>query len=183
MILTSLDLELNQPTGSIIQVGWCIGNTLDGSILERRQIIINLIEAIDPFITKLTGITQEQVNSGDSLREAYRMLSADHVKHKSFMNPLTWGGGDSWELKKQLAAQFTAGEPLDDWCFGRRWIDAKTLYVSWRIANGKPIQGGLSKAMSRIELQFKGHSHRADWDAYNTFVIYCELLKRLEEGT
>ena len=98
-----------------------------------------------------------------------------HLRHKSFTNTITWGGGDSKELLDQL------GMDQEDkrWCFGRRWIDAKTLFVSWRFANGLQIQGGLKNACNKIGVKFQGPAHRADLDALNTFHAYRMMLNKL----
>lgn len=169
----SFDLEMNQPSGTIIQVGYVVGDTDTGEILNRGCHNIYCEEEIAPRIELLTGVTQHDVNKGISLVDMYKILVDVHQKYNCFRNPLTWGGGDSHELKTQLRV---AGVK-DPHLFGRRWIDAKTLYVSYRLANGKPPQGGLAKAMLRLGLKFDGRKHNAGDDAYNTFLIYLKLLK------
>lgn len=178
-IFTSLDLELNQnPEGAkIIQIGAVVGNIYTGEILERLSVFINPHEELLPFIIQLTKITQEDVDNGVTLEEAYGLLRDMHKRHSSFCNPITWGGGDSAELLAQLKKE---NPSFRDWCFGRRWIDTKTLYVTWRIANNKPPVGGLSKAMRNLGLQFKGHAHDATWDAENTFYTYVKLVKMMK---
>ena len=52
MNVMALDLELNQPSKSIIQIGICIGNIQTGEILEKLDWIIKQPEEINPFITK-----------------------------------------------------------------------------------------------------------------------------------
>src|ERR1035437_5490268 len=101
-VFTSLDLEMNQPSGSIIQIGAVVGNIVTGEILEKLCVNVKIDEEISPFITELTGITQEDVNNGISLLEAYNLLAVLHLKYKSFCNAITWGGGDTQELFKQL---------------------------------------------------------------------------------
>lgn len=172
-IFTALDLELNQPSGRIIQIGAVVGNINTGEVLDKISIFVNPQEQLSEFIIGLTKIKQPMVDAGLSLPEAYLQLQAFHKKNGSFYNPITWGGGDTIELKAEL--QQSPNPP--EWCFGRRWIDAKTLYVSWRLSNGKPPVGGLAKAMRNLGLQFKGCAHRADDDAENTFRIYAALLE------
>ena len=171
----ALDLELNQPSGKIIQVGVAIGdkNTRFEDYVVRKW-YIDPKEPISEFINDLTGITDADIRA-----EAY---SHDHVarelselikEHKCFINPVTWGGGDSREL-------------LDEFCqnhadfphFGRRWIDVKTWYTYLMLTRGKAPGGGLASAMGYFKLQFKGKAHRADVDAANTLALFFKLLDR-----
>ena len=176
-IFTSLDLELNQPSKKIIQIGACIGNISTGQILEKFSVFVNPGEKISPFITDLTKITQEDANNGLTLEEAYRKLQKMHDNYGSFVNPITWGGGDSQELLEQLKQE---NPHFEGWCFGRRWIDTKTLFVSWRFANRQPIQGGLARSMTKVGLNFQGQKHNALDDAVNTFRMYCVMLNKLK---
>lgn len=175
MKLTSLDLELNQPSGKIIQIGAVIGDTQTGEITQRLRVYVDPQEPLSEFIIQLTGITEADIKEkGVTLKEAYLQLKDFHLRHSSFINPLTWGGGDSQEVFDQLTS-----EDRVDWPFGRRWVDAKTLYVSECIARGLPVQGGLSKVMTKYNMKFNGRKHDAQDDAENTFRLYHEMLVRI----
>jgi len=173
MKLTVLDLEMNQPSGKICQIGAVIGDTITGEIEHRLRIYVNPGEPIAPYITELCGITQEQIDAeGVTLAEAYNQLRDWHLKYGEFMNPVTWGGGDSQEIYDQLDES-----TRENWCFGRRWIDAKTLVVSRMIVrDNKVYSGGLASAMKRFGLTFQGRKHDAQDDAENTWKIYNYML-------
>lgn len=177
-IFTSLDLELNQAeTGAkIIQIGAVVGNLLTGEILEKLSVFINPHEALTPYIIELTGIKQADVDAGVSLLEGYNQLKDLHKRHGSFINPIQWGHGDTTELHAQIKAE---NPEFKDWCFGRRCIDAKTMYVMHRIAQGKPPVGGLAKAMTKFGLAFKGRKHNATDDSLNTLIILSHMLKTI----
>ena len=179
MKLTSLDLEMNQPSGKIVQIGAVVGDTDTGEITQRLRIYVNPGEPIVPFITELCGITQEQIdNDGMPLDDAYQILKDFHRKYTEFLNPITWGGGDSAEVREQLSPA-----AREDWCFGRRWIDAKTLVVSRMIGKeNKVYSGGLGTAMKRFGLKFDGRKHDAQDDAENTFKIYHHMLYLMRHG-
>lgn len=184
MKLLCLDLEMqtpggNHPTGKIIQVGYCIGETNNGKILKSNSIYINIHEQLTDFIKDLTHITQEQVDNGTTLFDAYITMMKDHKKYGCFINPLTWGGGDSVYLRKELKREHPVSDDRVYWRLGRRWIDCKTLYVAWRCANNKQLAGGLSKAMTKFNLKFEGKKHNAEDDAINTFRLYCRLLDEM----
>lgn len=176
-VFTAIDLEMNQPSKSIISIGATVGNIITGQVFEKLHVIIKVDEHISSYITDLTKITQEDVNNGTSLEEGYKQLKRLHEKYLSFINPITWGGGDSQELFEQLKK---LNPNFDGWCFGRRWIDAKTLFVSHRLSNGQPIQGGLAKSMLKYGLKFEGQKHNARDDAYNTFRMYVKMLELLK---
>ena len=171
----SLDMEYNQPSKAIIQIGITIGNLATGDILERKKWHIKSDEILAPYIIKLTAITQEDVDNGKSLIEIYTELEALHKQYDCFRNVITWGGGDSEDLRNGLK--------LDDetFLFGRRWIDAKTEFIGYCFANDMHHQSGLAKSLTRLGLKFEGRKHDAGDDSYNTFKIYRELLKLKEK--
>lgn len=172
-IFTSLDLEMNQPSEKIIQIGACIGNLTTGQVLEKLSVYVDPGEPIAPYITELTKITDDDVRGAGTLEEGYRKLQKMHENYGAFVNPITWGGGDSKELFEQIKKE---NPHFEGWCFGRRWIDTKTLFVSWRFANGQPIQGGLARSMTKVGLAFQGQKHQAPDDAVNTFYMYRAMI-------
>ena len=101
MKITSLDLELNQPSGKIIQIGACVGDTKTGEVIKTYCCDIRIDEILEPRIIKLTGITQERVDAGKDIFQSYLELASMHKEHQCFINPITWGGGDSIYLKQQ----------------------------------------------------------------------------------
>ena len=122
----ALDLELNQPSGKIIQVGVAIGdkNTRFEDYIVRKW-YINPQEPISEFITDLTGITDADISANAYSHEyVARELSELIKEHKVFVNPVTWGGGDSVELLAEFCRNHA-----DFPHFGRRWIDVKTWYT------------------------------------------------------
>jgi len=181
MNFTSIDLELDQPSNRIIQLGAVIGNMNTGEILEKVSYIIKYPDKLNPFIVTLTGITDELIaTEGIDLHDAYLQLKELHKKHNCYMNPITWGGGDSAELKAELETdpRFIPTE----WCFGRRWIDCKTVFLTLAFGAELKTQSGLAKSMVRSGLRFNGRKHWATDDALNTFILYRHLVKSMPKG-
>ncbi len=174
----ALDLEMNQPSKRIIQIGACVGDVTNGEILETLSVFVNPNEELAPFIIDLTGIKQEDVDSGMNLPEAYDKLVELFKKQTPFINPVTWGGGDIVEIFNQLNKYYP--DHKFDNVFGRRWIDVKTLFVCWKlgIGQGNNMQGGLAKSLTKFGLKFEGKKHNATDDAVNTFRMYCAMLKK-----
>ena len=180
----ALDLELNNaddgstPTPKIIQVGVAIGSAKQSPsewITKKWYVRVN--EPIYPFITELTGITNQDIQQfGMTHYEIGQELSRLIKDNDVFVNPVTWGGGDSTELKSEFDQH-----GIEFRHFGRRWIDVKTWYVLRLLANGKRPSGGLSSAMGVYKMHFEGKAHRADVDAYNTLRLFFEILKRQKQ--
>lgn len=184
MNVMALDLELNQPSGAIIQVGITIGDVYTGAVLEKRGWITYIPEALDPinpFITELTGINQEMVNNGVLLIQAYKEMTELYNKHNCTLNFVTWGGGDHKAVRAQLYEQKEQVAPNDAilWEYGHREFDVKTLFLGFAMAGGKKVRSGLAKSMTRVGMAFKGTKHWAPDDAENTFLLLVHLLKKL----
>jgi inhibitor of KinA sporulation pathway (predicted exonuclease) len=96
-LLVSLDLELNQPSRRIIQIGAVVGNIRTGEIVSQFDSKVSPDEELSPAIAKLTKIKQEEVNEAPKLREAYESLKRwlDPFASERVLNPITWGGGDT----------------------------------------------------------------------------------------
>lgn len=183
-ILLSLDLEMNQPSGRIIQIGAVAGNLATGEVLGTYDAIVDPQEPITDFILNLTSIGDGTVlERGQTLLGAYEGLRAFAFQHNCEMNPLTWGGGDSVEIRAQLESPLTELDGAFDtetWPFGRRWIDAKTVFQAMRRAHNMPLQAGLASALGKCGMAFKGRKHYAPDDARNTFYIYRWMLLQMK---
>jgi inhibitor of KinA sporulation pathway (predicted exonuclease) len=175
----ALDLEMAQPSNKIIQIGAIAGDLSTGEVIDSFNRYIKIDEELSEFIVKLTGITNAMLDSeGVPLTQAYLDLVDFARRNNTYLNPIVWGGGDTVALREQVKAE----TPSAPWSFGRRWIDAKTVYISYCLANAKKPYGGLAKSMTKLGINFKGTKHTALDDATNTFIIYCKLLELIKKG-
>lgn len=181
MNVMALDLELNQPSNTIIQIGITIGNVYTGEVLEKKGWLICVAEEINPYITQLTTITQEMVDSGVFLDDAYREMTELYKKHNCTLNFVTWGGGDHKALRTQLFEHYDLNPSLGkvQWEYGHREFDVKTLFLALAMAGSKKVRSGLAKSMTRVGLAFEGTKHWAPDDAHNTFRLLVHLLRKL----
>lgn len=172
MLFMSLDLEMNQPSGKIIQIGACICSFNTGLIVDELRIFVNPNEELNPQISTLTGITDQQLKRGVSLFEAYEKLANLLQKYQCFPSPLIWGGNDNLVLKTEL----DKANVSYTWIFGHEAIDVKAIYFAHTIKSGTPFYSGLEKIMKKLNLEFDGRSHDALYDAKNTFLLAYYLI-------
>lgn len=173
-LIVALDLEFNQPSGRIIQIGAVVGDLETGKILTEFSNFVNPQEYLAAEISTLCGIVPDVLDLAGTLPDAYAAMLcwlAPFSKERQ-LNPLTWGGGDSIELKHQLGL-------ADQWAFGRRWVDVKTVYSAVQHSRGRQPEGGLKVAMRKVNAAFVGRPHDARDDARNTFFMYYRLLDLL----
>jgi inhibitor of KinA sporulation pathway (predicted exonuclease) len=176
----ALDLEFNQPSQRIIQVGAVIGRVATGQVLNRFSVYVNPDEPLSPKIADLCGIAPGVLEIAGDLAEAYEHLEnwlAPYAGERR-LNPLTWGGADAHMLLEALG--YNDGSTG---LFGRRWVDVKTVYTAWQDAQGLPATGGLASSMKRLGLAFQGRQHDAADDALNTFRMYARLIQAVQAGT
>jgi inhibitor of KinA sporulation pathway (predicted exonuclease) len=181
MNFLSLDLELNNsreglPDPKIIQVGISVGN-LDSGILLTKCWFLDPGEPIFEFITGLTGITDFEIaQKSISMKLMSEELSDIIKKYECFVNPVTWGAGDAIKLIADLK-QNDIYFPH----FGRRELDVKQIYTYLMICQNRSLKSGLSSALGRFKLQFRGRPHRADADAENTLLLFFKLIERQQK--
>jgi inhibitor of KinA sporulation pathway (predicted exonuclease) len=184
----SIDLELNNKqdgtTPKIIQVGVSIGSPVRPDDIKTFSWYLDPQEPITPFITKLTGITDEIIKEKSVSHETVaEELGALININKCFVNPIVWGGGGEGNDATELKDEFRERN-IDFPFFGRRVVDVKTLYVFNQMVQGKSPSGGLRKSMISYGLTFEGQSHRAEIDALNTlrfFFYFLEKQRKFEE--
>lgn len=178
----SLDLELNNKqdgtTPKIIQVGIAIASPLRPDDMRTFSWYINPEEEISPFISNLTGITDEIIKEKSVSHDVVaKELGELLTVNECFVNAVVWGGGGDGNDASELKDEFRERN-IHFPFFGRRVIDVKSTYVFLEQVSGRSPSGGLRKSLSRYGLKFQGTPHNAEYDALNTLRFYFHLLNR-----
>jgi len=182
MLVCALDLEMNQPSQKIIEVGYTIGDIYTGEVKLSKGLIVNPHEQLSEFIINLTHISQEMVDIGYELVDAYKEMMKDCETLGVHRQPVVWGGGDVRTLKQQVNEIDSSILRKDSgiWSFGYTEMNDKNIVQAILGAKKLKTQGGLARSLGKFGLNFKGTKHRAIDDSLNTFLIHVELLKRLQ---
>lgn len=169
----ALDLELNQPSNRIIQVGVCIGNAVqkpEEYLTQKWYLDPN--EPIDTWITDLTGITNSDIKTYAVSHETVaREINNLIKKHKPWLQPVVWGYDDAGQLRREFERNNVEFKH-----FGGRWLDVKTIYNFLQFSLNNSPNGNLQQAMLTADSWFEGSQHRADIDAFNTLKFWFYLM-------
>lgn len=165
--LVVFDLEANQPSGRIIEIG-AIKLSREGKINteDTFQAFVNPNEELDPYVRNLCGITPGNLREGQQLNEAIAEFYTWAVKESKNIVLCSWGNYDVAELRIQCK------EARIDYPFRGKSIDAKSI-ATWVSAMVKKniASDGLTTMLNGWNCPFDnmlGNKHRALGDAYNT---------------
>lgn len=163
MKLVVCDLEMNQPSGRIIQIGAVQLDCRTGKISDPFDRIVHPKfwgdgeKLLSPEIVELTGITQERLDAEG--------LPLAHVLHEFWAyvgsKPMAAWGRDVWLL---IEASRTLGVAHKI----PRALDVKSLGEILRCIYPGKTKGGLKSTMEAFGMQFQGRQHDAVRDARNT---------------
>ena len=129
---------------------------------------------LSPFCTRLTGITQEQVDSGMRLAAALESLHAFLAAHGALSGSerllcATWS---DWDLQHMLASE-ARWRRLELPPHLRSWCDLRSVFR----AQYPRAQGGLEEACATAGVPWEGRAHSGLDDATNTacLAVHCCL--------
>ncbi|MHA1267353.1 MAG: exonuclease domain-containing protein [Candidatus Helarchaeota archaeon] len=150
----------------IIEIGICAVNRDTGEILEKRDILVRPQNSIvSDYCTQLTTLTQLQVNSGISLKEACAILEREFDSKQRVW--ASWGDFDKKQFERECGAKNIS------YPFGLEHINLKKLFAK---KMKLPQEIEVKEALQLLGLKFEGTYHRAIDDVYNIAIIYAKLL-------
>jgi len=160
--------EKNAPQGvnEIIEIGICSVNTKSGNLFEPRSIIVKPRRStVSEFCTKLTTLTNEDVESGTSFSEACAILTNEYKAEK-----YTWASYGNYDMN-QFKTQ--CGRENVTYPFSGSHINVKVLFA---LVNSLPRQIGMAKALKMLKIPLEGTHHRGVDDARNIAKILSKIL-------
>lgn len=169
---TCWELPKDQPAGAkneIIEIGIVPISLADLTIGEPKSILIKpATSKVSRFCTRLTTLTQAQVDAGISFREACKILIDDLDSQK--IPWVSWGDYD----KKQF--QYQCDETKTPYPFGAGHWNFKDTYAKMM---GMEHDVSLPIALKVMGLEFTGTRHRGADEALNISKIMIESFRRM----
>lgn len=155
-----------EDNGEIIEIGICPIETKSGDLLESRGIIVNPKNSkVSEFCTKLTTLTQEDVDSGISFKDACNIL-VDEYHSKKYVWA-SYGSYDKNQFETQCKRE-NVGYP-----FAKAHINIKILFAL-RYSLKRDV--GMVKALKLLDMPLVGTHHRGIDDARNIANILSKIL-------
>lgn len=152
----------------IIEIGICPLDIAMAQRLEKRSILVRPERSkVSEFCTKLTTLTQEQVDRGVSFKEACAILKNEYLTRERVW--ASFGDYDRKQFEKQCQAR-GIGYP-----FGPRHINVKTFFA---LIYNLSQEVGMAEALHISHLPLEGTHHRGGDDAWNIAAILGDLLTR-----
>jgi len=177
----AVDLEMNQPSRKIIQIGAVCFEPDTGKIVSNFHMFVNPGEPINPEIIELTRITDEMVNFSPNIQVAAQRFT--DFKKSLQANPIgiVWGAGTSNDVRK-IYEESGLDNP-----FHVRIIDVKAVFQMLANTSSAEMRQkcGLKRACEILKIGWAldhGEQHNALADAFNTYRLYMFLSKCLKGG-
>lgn len=156
-------------TSEIIEIGVCPLELSTGRRLAKLSILIKPARSrVSEFCTRLTTLTQEQVDRGITFTEACEVLRREYQTRERLW--ASFGDYDRTMFQKQCEA---TGVPYP---FGPRHLNVKTLFA---VSRGLLNEIGMSEALALMGLPLEGTHHRGDDDAWNVAGILKAIVDKL----
>ena len=151
----------------IIEIGVCLISPDGLTMQEKRGIFVRPTESvISEFCTKLTSITQEQLDQhGIAFDAACSILEKDYDSRNRLW--ASWGSFDRkifWDQCKRRNVRYP---------FSKKHVNLKRVYQ-----DSYKNRIGLARAMEANGLAMEGTAHRGDDDAWNTARLLGYMIQQ-----
>jgi inhibitor of KinA sporulation pathway (predicted exonuclease) len=153
----------------IIEIGVCQLDIASGQRSKKRSILVRPERSkVSEFCTRLTTLTQAQVDQGISFPEAIDLLKSEY--RPADRTWASYGDYDRIQIQRQCEQRGIS------YPFGRTHLNVKNLLA---IGLNLPREVGLDRAVETFHLPLEGTHHRGDDDAWNIAAVLAELVKRM----
>ncbi len=152
----------------VIEIGLAVVDTEKLVITHNEGILVRPQSSrVSKFCTKLTTLTQDQVDKGITFQEAMKKLSNDfHSGDRTF---ISWGDYDR-KMFERNCRDYNVHYP-----FGPRHMNLKN---SFTILHGLEREPGMDTALDLLGMKLDGTHHRGVDDARNIANILIHTLKK-----
>ena len=153
-------------TSEIIEIGIAVVN-IDKRVIEANDTILvrPQMSKISQFCTKLTTLTQEQVDTGVTFQEAMSLLKKKYNSSNSLF--VSWGDYDR-KMFERNCQDYGVKYP-----FGPRHMNLKNTFA---VLHGLERELGMDAALFAYNLKLEGTHHRGIDDAKNIAKIFIDLV-------
>jgi inhibitor of KinA sporulation pathway (predicted exonuclease) len=161
--------ESTPPAGQeleIIEIGVCTLSVATRQRLDHQSILVRPQRStVSAYCTSLTTLTQQQVSTGLSFKEACACLRKEFATQDRVW--ASWGDYDRRQFERQCQVE---GIPYP---FGPSHPNVKSLFA---LMHALPHEVGMDEALRTLHLPLEGTHHRAGDDARNIALILATLL-------
>jgi inhibitor of KinA sporulation pathway (predicted exonuclease) len=152
----------------VIEIGVAEVDVATATVVGGESILVRPQRSdVSEFCTKLTTLTQQQVDSGVLFDEACKTLRKQYRSEDRAW--ASYGDYDRAQFERQCKA-FGVRYP-----FGRTHLNVKSFFA---LARALPHEVGMDEALKKAGLPLEGTHHRGGDDARNIAKILCDLLRR-----
>lgn len=170
MKLAIFDLEMNQPSGTIIQIGAVVVDTARGEIGDTFDVVCNPGEVPTSFIEGLTNITRDEVRNAPTAYSAITQFWR-WLKNAQCGNKLASWGDDFSDIQKASSYYKISY----DWPKFFNIKDFVCLYTHLK-DDSQSYKMGLRAACEFWGVDYdKDKAHNALWDARKTAEVFLKV--------
>lgn len=158
--------------GEIIEIGIVQIDMIEHEILKKESFIIKpkKYPILSQYAIDLTGITQEMVDGGMSLKYVSARLMAEFSTKKYYW--ASWGLFDRRHVEREFPEKGLQN-PFND-----AHINIKHLLS---MLTGQARQRNVQGMLEYLGMKFEGKEHSGVDDAYNEARMLLEVLRRIKE--
>jgi inhibitor of KinA sporulation pathway (predicted exonuclease) len=150
----------------IIEVGLCVLDVASGERLDNPSILVRpTTSTVSEYCTRLTTLTQEEIDGGISLGEACQILRTDYQSEKRLW--ASYGDYDRKQFERDCRVHGI------DYPFGAGHLNVKSLFAA---VHNLRQEVSLDKAMDMMGWPLIGTLHRGGDDAWNIARLLSHLL-------
>ena len=155
----------------IIEIGLCVLDVATGRRLDNPSIIVRPdASSVSAYCTRLTTLTQQEVEAGLSLDEACRILREQYRGQQRLW--ASYGDYDRWKLQQECQARGI------EYPFGPGHLNVKTLFA---LVHHLPREVPLDEALALADLPLEGWHHRGSDDAWNIARLLASILEKARD--